>query len=315
MFSILADDFRRSEIKTLSELFEIITNSSVNPKPSCESLWWTWDWKQYIEDQLSDQELQNHSFYNCFQIVKENGHTRLRAKPLPQDKNWSPTTGIRLVKDSASFSAPIPVADFRIEKLDLPKVYRDLLKYVKRMPLDLKIRVTSEWESHIEKLEHLPLQQASLPSMHLDSLPVQSQLTDVHLPDEYQFVEEEEVPPLHGEIYQEEARENIFQNYVMSGMDVVVYTACTEDRPWCGRVLEVLLEGQFKIHWFARSGKGNKYRALMNRDGSAYTSVLSTSVVMYWEICEAKQKDSFIMSPTWLKKVMEEYARYDSNFQ
>ena len=37
--------------------------------------------------------------------------------------------------------------------------------------------------------------------MHLDSLPVQSQLTDVHLPDEYQFVEEEEVAPLNGEIY------------------------------------------------------------------------------------------------------------------
>ena len=128
MFSILTQEFRNSEIKSLSEMFGKIVESPVRPKPTCESLLWTWDWKSYIEDKLSDTGLQNHSFYNCFQITKENGLTKLRGKALPQDREWIPEPGIRLLKENLVFDEPIGVDDFRIEKLELPKVYRDLLK-------------------------------------------------------------------------------------------------------------------------------------------------------------------------------------------
>ena len=94
LFSILAKEFKHSEIKSLPELMKIICDSPIKPKPTCESLWWTWDWKSFIEEKLSDKELSNHSFYNCFQIKKEDGKTKLRAKPLPQDSSWTPETGI-----------------------------------------------------------------------------------------------------------------------------------------------------------------------------------------------------------------------------
>ena len=121
MFSILTKEFKTSEIKSLPELMKIIRDSPVKPSPTCESLWWTWDWKNYIEGKLSSIELSNHSFYNCFQIKKENGLTKLRAKPLPQDTDWTPDSGIRLVKENSTFDDPVEVADFRIDKLELPK--------------------------------------------------------------------------------------------------------------------------------------------------------------------------------------------------
>ena len=134
MFSILAAQFKNSEIKSLSDLFEKICESPVKPKPTCESLLWTWDWKNYVTEKLSDTELANHSFYNCFQIKKENNQTKLRAKPMPQDRSWYPESGIHLMKENSTFDEPVPVADFRIDKLELPRVYHDLLKYFKRMP-------------------------------------------------------------------------------------------------------------------------------------------------------------------------------------
>ena len=128
MFSILAAQFKNSEIKSLSDLFEKICESPVKPKPTCESLLWTWDWKNYVTEKLSDTELANHSFYNCFQIKKENNQTKLRAKPMPQDRSWYPESGIHLMKENSTFDEPVPVADFRIDKLELPRVYFEILQ-------------------------------------------------------------------------------------------------------------------------------------------------------------------------------------------
>ena len=50
-----------------------------------------------------------------------------------------------------------------------------------------------------------------------------------------------------------------------------------------------------------------------NADGSPYATILDTSVVMFWEICEAKQESSFILSHVWMKKIAEEYAKYDQD--
>ena len=310
MFSILTQEFRNSEIKTLPELFKKICDSPVKPKPSCESLMFTWDWKSYVETRLTEKDLQNHSFYNCFQITKENNQTKLRAKPFPQDKEWIPSAGIRLLKESAKFDEPIGVADFRIEKLELPKVYRDLLKYFKRMPFHLRVQVSASWDNLRDQLESLPARQNNLPKMRLETLPKMAN-NQPQLPDEYEFVEETEIPQLIGEQYPEEVVDGVFDNNIIVGMDVVVYTLSTEKRPWVGRVLEVLRDKKFKIQWFGRKGRGNKFYALNNADGSPYVTVLDTSVVMFWEICEAKQESSFILSPVWMKKIAEEYAKYD----
>ena len=311
MFSILTAEFKNSEIKGLSDLFEKISESPVKPKPTCESLMWTWDWKNYVTEKLSDKELQNHSFYNCFRINKENNQTKLRAKPMPQDRSWYPESGIRLMKEKSTFEEPVPVADFRVDKLELPKVYRDLLKYFKRMPTHTRAKVSMEWDSLLDKLESLPAKQNNLPKMRLETLPKLSTSVEAVLPDEYEFVEENEIPPLMGDIFHVDAEESCFDANVVIGMDVIVYTKSKEKRPWCGRVLELIPLNQFRIQWYGRRGKANKFYALTNKDGTAYTTVLETSVVMFWEICEGKMENSFILSHLWMKRILEEYAKYD----
>ena len=311
MFSILASEFRNSEIKCLPDLFKKICESPVNPKPSCESLMWTWDWKSYVSEKLSEKDLQNHSFYNCFQIKKENNQTKLRAKSLPQDKTWIPDAGIRLLKENSTFDDPVGVADFRVEKLELAKVSRDLLKYFKRMPPNTRAKVSADWDLLIDQLESLPGKQHNLPKMRLETLPRMIAAPEPDLPDEYEFVEENELPPLIGDVYHEEAEDGSFDTNIVVGMDVIVYTQSQEKRPWCGRVLEIMPRNLFRIQWFGRRGRGNKFHAQTNKDGTPYTTVLETSMVMFWEICEAKQENSFILSHVWMKKVLEEYAKYD----
>ena len=147
--------------------------------------------------------------------------------------------------------------------------------------------------------------------MRLDTWPKMRSDPDPILPDEYDFVDETEIPPLIGDIYPEEAVEGTFDVSVVVGMDVIVYTRSRERRPWCGRVLEILPGNTFKIQWFSRRGRSNKFYASTNKDGSAYTTVLESTVVMFWEICEAKQESSFILSPVWMKKILDEYSKYD----
>ena len=109
--------------------------------------------------------------------------------------------------------------------------------------------------------------------------------------------------------------EGIFDINIFVGMDVIVYTKSRDldRRPWCGRVLEILPGNKFKLQWFTRTGRSNKFHASSNKDGSAYTTVLETSVVIFWEICEAKYESNFILSPVWMKKILVEYSKYDGD--
>ena len=213
---------------------------------------------------------------------------------------------------NSTFDDPVGVADFRIDKLELPKVYRDLLKYFKRMPTQVRVQVSSSWDKLRDQLESLPGKQNNLPKMRLETLPKMNN-SDPQLPDEYEFVEENEVAPLIGDIFHEEAIDGVFESNIIVGMDVVVYTKTLSKRPWVGRVLEILSKKRFRIQWFGRKGRGNKFYAQTNADGSPYSTVLDTSMVMYWEICEAKQDTSFILSHVWMKKIAEEYCKYDQS--
>ena len=78
----------------------------------------------------------------------------MRAKHLPQDLEWTPSTGIRLVKE-AVIHEPVPASEFRIEKLDLPHVFRDLNKYFLKLPMPVRMKVSSSWDALSETLEKL----------------------------------------------------------------------------------------------------------------------------------------------------------------
>ena len=183
-FSILTQEFKKSEIKTLEELEKLIVNSPMSPKPEVERLQFVWDWKYFMTDNFADKSLSNHSFYNGFCIKKEGGITRLRVKRLPQDQVWFPPTGIELIKRNIDYQ-PVGSADSRVESLNLDRVLSDLTKYFQRMPTHVRISISDSWYKLKETLEGLPKKQKNLPKMRITDLPKLSLTTpEVRLPDE-----------------------------------------------------------------------------------------------------------------------------------
>ena len=312
LFSILTQEFKKSEIKTLEELEMIIVNSPMSPKPEVERLTYTWDWKLSIEGKLSDKDLSKHSFYNAFAIVKEDGITKLRVKRLPQDDVWLPPTGIELIKRNMSFD-PVGSSEFRVETLNFPKVMSDLMKYFKTMPTTVRVSVSDSWFRLKEFLENLPRRRRNLPTMKITGLPRQAVISNavIQLPDEYEFVtsDREELPVISGKV----CEFGLFDTAVKVGLDVVVYTESTIGRPWVGRVCEVFDNKMFSIQWFDRQGKSTTFRAMKKPDKSPYLSKLDNSVVMFWDISIERTTQSFHLSPYWLRKISGEYEKYDRN--
>ena len=124
----------------------------MTPNPEVESLWFTWDWKKFIEGNLTSPQMHNHSFYNGFRVSKDVNVTKLRLKRLPQDEDWLPPTGIQLIKPNIQFD-PVGSSEFRVLSLNLDKVLHDLQKYFKRMPPPDRVSVSNSWDRLKEALE------------------------------------------------------------------------------------------------------------------------------------------------------------------
>ena len=118
------------------------------------------------------------------------------------------------------------------------------------------------------------------------------------------------LPEIVGDVFEE----NLFDSNICKDLDIVVYTECTEGRPWVGRVTEVLVERKFFIQWYQRQGKSLKFHAMFNSDKSPYISKLENSNVMMWEISVEKTKNSFHVTPYKLSKIIKEYKNYDELF-
>ena len=160
LFSLLTQSFKK-EIRTLEDLKEKIVTSGIKPDPEVEVLDYIWDWKMFALDNLTNEELRNHSKYHAFNIKKEGGFVKLRGKRFLFDDEWVPYTGIRLMKEGTEFTPVIP-AELRIEKLDLHKVFLNLHKYFLTLPLVERMSVQGSWVKLREKLEKLPTQVAKL---------------------------------------------------------------------------------------------------------------------------------------------------------
>ena len=61
-----------------------------------------------------------------------------------------------------------------------------------------------------------------------------------------------------GRLFDEVVEEGDIDEVVV-GSDVVVYTKYCSKRPWIGRVLEILPNNQFVIHWFIRQTKKKEF--------------------------------------------------------
>ena len=313
LFSIIANDLKK-EICTIEDLVTIISNSSILPKPSCQQLEYTWDWKSFIIPNLYRVPLSQHSNFHSFQVRKEgvfpNQQTSLRAKKYPQDLSYGPPNGIIILNENIVYD-PVPAADFRIEDLCLDRVFKDLNKFISRMPSAKAINVRQSWDNLRERLERKPRRQKNLPSMKISELPSQKR-NDQPLDFTVDELEDDDLPELNGEEFPSELNEGEFDSEIVKTMDVVLYTERTVGRPWVGRVLEVLEDSCFTLQWFGRKSRGNTFHALFNKDKSPYTSKQCCGSVMMWEMSIEKEEKSFKLSNKTLEKIMNEYSEYDS---
>ena len=113
LFSILANEFKNSEILTLETLLFKMEMAPIIPRPICKSLLYVYDWKDFVTPNLTELPLCNHSKYHSFIFQNENGSVKFRAKFLPQmpDTCFYPRTGIRLMKPGITFT---PVGPARV---------------------------------------------------------------------------------------------------------------------------------------------------------------------------------------------------------
>ena len=188
---MLTQKFKRAELRTIEDLTKDIISSGILPVPEVEVLDYIWDWKMFALDNLSKEELRNHSNYHAFNIKKEKGQARLRGKRYSFEKEWIPSAGIRLLSEDTTL-LPIGPAQFRIESLNLPKVFQDLQRYFVTLPLEDRMIVQSSWENLRKKIEDLPLQLKTLTKMDLRTLPVQCADNQVVIPDHLAHLNKED---------------------------------------------------------------------------------------------------------------------------
>ena len=118
---------------------------------------------------------------------------------------------------------------------------------------------------------------------------------------------------LTGDLYDELVEEGDLDNDISIGMDIVVYTSTEKGRPWTGRVLSLLDNKKFLIHWFSRKTiRSNIFYAQTNADGSNIISEQENGVVMFWEMSTNRTPTSFKLSNYWLEIIKNEYERLDS---
>ena len=317
MFSVLAKLFKESEMRSIDELVQTIRTSPLVPTPVCTNLFYIFDWKSFIQNKFAKTPLEHHSFYHSFKMSLEDGRTAFRGKLYPQDTEYGPKTGIQLIKGGTVFD-PVGPADFRIEKLELDKVFKSLQNYFNMMPPELRNKVSSSWEALRKTLESLPNRKDNLLKMKIADLPKQS-VDDVPvMPDHYAlFVNDEACPELLGERIPENASDGNFSSEMTENADVVVYTRSKQNRPWVGRVLQSLHDNKFTVQWYKRRGRGNTFHAMVNSDGSPVLSQQSNAVVMYWHISEERTRTdtSFQLSHYWLEKIHQDYLDHDAAYE
>ena len=315
MFSVLAKLFKESEIPCIDELVKTIENAPLTPKPVCTNLFYIYDWKSFMVNKFAKTGLEHHSFYHSFKFSKLRGKSIFQGKLYPQDMEYG--LQIQLMTEGIDYD-PVGPAEFRIHTLELDKVFKSLQMYLSTMPLNQRIKVSSSWEALRKTLESLPGRKDNLLRMKIAELPKQRVADLPELPEHFaQFVRDEEVPVLIGEIIPEEITDGNFDTEVSEDMDVVLYTRSKINRPWVGRVMRCLPGNKFTIQWYKRRGRGNTFHAMTQSDGSPVLSEQDNAVVMYWHISDpdTRSETSFKLSHYWLEKIQQDYLNHDEAYE
>ena len=301
------------DIPTLEVLKERIVSAPIEPNPICRNLDFIYDWKNFILDQLTNPPLKYQSKYNSFLFTVEHRDNQrqivFRAKKLPQDSEMVPRAGIRLIKESTEFD-PVGCAEYRIEKINFSEIMKGIHIFLSKQPLQERMNVTASWDRLKDRLEGLPRRSESFPKMNLHQLP--KQLQEVLQVPDYLLDKEDEGTELTGDLYHEEVAEGDLDSEIAPGMDLCVYTTEKQGRPWVGRVLELLEDKRFLIHWFTRKTvRSKKFEALNNKDESRNISEMENGSVMIWQMSENRTQTSFTLSNFWLEDIAREYDVLD----
>ena len=128
------------------------------------------NWKEFIGPNLADPPLKNHSMYHSFIVAKEEGVVKFRAKRYPQDKEYVPRAGLRLVKEGVQF-IPVGAADFRVESIPFDKINRTISVMTSMLPLGEKILIQNSYDRLRDKLEAAPKRKHLYEKLDLASLP------------------------------------------------------------------------------------------------------------------------------------------------
>ena len=191
---------------------------------------------------MTKKQIQQHSNYHAFKIERESDKVVLRAKRFLFSKTWLPESGLKLLKDIAENSIPLSeIAPFRVENLNLHQVYQDLNKFYMTMDLEKRMRVQSSYDRLRKKIESMPAMATSFPKLNIPDLKSQDiETLEPVIPDHFahlvDVIENESIPELQGETFPEDINEAEFTSECVKGLDVCVYTASAESRPWVGRL-------------------------------------------------------------------------------
>ena len=239
----------------------------------------------------------------------EKKKVHLRAKKLPQHSDLVPRAGIQLINENIDFE-PIGPSEFRIEKIKFDKIMQGLDRFSSKLPLEQRMSIQTSWDKLRDQLEGLPRRTENLEKMKLLDLPKQAQSTPTVVPDH--LIQVDDHQELSGATYPEDANEGVFGEELAVGMDVVVYTEEQQGRPWVGRIVKLLENGNFLLHWYVRKTTRSKtFSALINPDGSPSLSELESGMAMLWCMSENRREDSFTLSAYWLETIKREYETLD----
>ena len=309
MFSILATELS-ADVKTYEDLIEKLENSPITPKPKCIGLDLIFGWKQFINNHMtSEPPLANFTKYNSFMWSIENDNVKFRAKRLPQDTEYEPRAGIRLVKEGMEV-LPIEAVEPRLEHIPFDRILRTVRIMVSDSPLSERYRIQESWDKLRDRLEALPKKQIFHRRMILTELPKQRPaVPSLNVPENLLETPEDRIS---GELFEESIEEGNLDE-IVEGVDVCVYTDSAHGRPWVGKVKQMLPGRKFVIHWYGRkSGRGNLFSALSNKDNTPYLSELDMNSIMFWAFTEMRRESSFVISKFWLENLRLEYERLDN---
>ena len=110
--------------------------------------------------------------------------------------------------------------------------------------------VLDSWDRLRDTIESLQNRSIHFPKMKIKDLPEQTVVdSQLHFTlDE----ESEDGMELAGDKYPEYVEEGDIDTELRENTDVCIYTNERSGRPWMGRVLQVLEDHRFIVHWFTR---------------------------------------------------------------